>query len=78
MVQPGAGKTRQRPQVDMNVVVVIMASHKTRQHAGIRRVDVAADEGEANAGQRLHAELSENRDVAVTAADQDQVLDDRR
>ena len=78
MVQPGAGKTRQRPQIDMNVVVIVMAGNKARQHARIRRMDIAADEREANAGQRLHAELFENRNVAVTAADQDQVFDDGR
>jgi hypothetical protein len=52
--------------------------HVTRQHAGVRGVDVTRDEGDLQAGDWLHAQHLQHEHVRVAAADQHQVLADRR
>ena len=78
VIEARAGEPGQRFEVDMGVVEPVMAGHQPRQHAGIRRVHVAANECQPDPGQRLHAEPLEHGDMAVAASDQDQILDHRR
>ncbi len=76
MVETRPGETRQWTEVDVAVVIVVQARDITRQHAGIGRVDVARDQGQAHPGHRLHAKSPQHRDVRVSATDEYQVLYD--
>jgi len=62
----------------MRVVETVMAGDKPREHSRIGRMHVAADHGEPHAGKRLHAEALEHAHMAVTAAEQHEVLEDGR
>src|SRR6266849_297806 len=62
----------------MHVVVVVVTSNAAWQHAGIGRMDVAAEHRQAHTRKGLHAEHSEDGDMAVAASDQDQVFDGHR
>src|SRR5215475_6854777 len=75
LVEPGAGEARQRPSIDMRVVEPVVAGDEAGQHAGIRRMHLAADQGEAHARYRLHAEHAQHGDVRMAGADQHDVLD---
>ena len=77
LVEARAGKARQRAGVDMRFVEAVVTGDQSRQHAGIRRVHLAADQGEAHARDRLHAEHAQHRDVGMAGADQHHVLDHR-
>ena len=72
-IQTRAGKCCEATQINVHIVVVVMSRHVARQHAGIRRVHVGANHGEAHAGNRLHAKAFEHADVAVATADQHDV-----
>ena len=61
----------------MGLVEVIVTGDQTRQHAGIGRVGVPADQRETNARHRLHAETFEHSHVAVPPAYKYEVLNDR-
>ena len=76
--QAGRGEDRQLAQVDMRFVVRVVPGDEARQHPGVGRMDIAADQGQLDAGNRLHAEALEDGDVAMPPADQHKVLDDRR
>jgi len=60
----------------MDFVVAVMPRDIARQHAGVRRMRIAADHGQADAGQGMHAEAPEHADMAVSAADQHDVPQD--
>ena len=60
----------------MRLVKFVVAGQVARQHARIGRVHVACDDREADAGQRVHAELLEHDHMTVPAADEDEVFDD--
>ena len=77
LIEPRPGKARQRTGVDMGIVETVMAGDQAGQHAGIRRVHLAADQGEAHARDWPHAEHAQHRDVGMAGADQYHVLDDR-
>ena len=49
----------------------------TGQHAGIGRMQVACDQGEAQAGQRVHGKIFQHGQMAVAATDENKVFDDR-
>ena len=74
VVQAGAGEPCQRPQIDVRVVESIVPGNQARQHAGVRRVDVARDHGHTQAGDGVHPEQLQHDRVTVPAADQDEVL----
>ena len=76
MVEPSAGESAQGRQIDMGVVEVVVARHQARQHARVGRVDVACDQRQPHAGDRVHPEPPEHRNMGVPAADQDEVFDD--
>ena len=76
-VQTRTCKHRQTAQVDMYLIVVIVPRHIAWQHAGIGRMHVGADEREAHARDRLHAETLQHAYVAVPAAYQHDVSEDR-
>ena len=75
MVEPGAGKAAERAEIDMRLIERVVSGDQARQHAGIGRIDIAANEGEANPRHRPHAETPQDRDMAVPATDQHEVLD---
>ena len=75
--KPGPGKPGQRAEVDVGIVECVMTGQQTRQHAGIGRLHVFADQRQANTGYGLHGEGFEHRDVAVAASDEDEVFDSR-
>ncbi len=72
-VQPRTGKRAKPTQIDVHVVVAVMARDVAGQHARIGRVGVGADDGQAHAGQWRHAEAPQHPHMAVAAADQDDV-----
>ena len=68
-----AGKLGQTTHVDMHVVKAVMPGDVARQHAGIWRVGIGADQGQARARQRVHRPHVQDHDMAVAAANQDDV-----
>ena len=76
--QAGPGKPRQRLQVDMRVVEAVVPGNQPRQHAGVRRMDVAGHDGHAEARNGIHAQHPEHDGVTVPAAQQDEVLEHGR
>ena len=77
MEELGAGEAGQRPEVDMGVIEAVMSGDQARQHARIGRVGIPADQRQADAGDRPHAEALEHGDMAVAAAEQHQILEHR-
>ena len=77
LIEPRIGKARQRAGVDMGFVELIQSGDKPREHARIGRVHLAADQCEPDAGDRIHAEHAQHRDVRMAGADQHDILDDR-
>ncbi len=73
----GAGEPGQATQVDVHLVVAVMAGDVARQHSRIRGVGVGADHRQADAGLRPHGKAPEHHDVAVSAADEDDIAEDR-
>ena len=76
MEEAGARKLGERPQVDVRLVVFVVTGDQARKHTGVRSVDVPGDEGQANTRHGLCAEALQDSHVAVTAADQNQILGD--
>lgn len=64
----------QRPQIDMRLVIFIVPGDIARQHAGVGRVHISRNHGEANTAQGLHAEAFNHSNVAVASADKHEVL----
>ena len=62
----------------MDVVEPVEAGDQARQHPGVGRVQVARDDGGPHAGDRAHSQAAEHDDVAVAAADEDEVLENGR
>ena len=56
MKEPRIGKACQGPEIDMGLVKTVMTGNETRQHARIGRVDIAADQGQADARNGFHPE----------------------
>ena len=77
VVEPCTGETRQRPQVDMAVVVAVVTGDQARKHAGVWRVDIASDQGQADTRQRIHTKAAQYCNVRMATTDQDHILDDR-
>ncbi len=73
-----AGEAGERPQIDMALRARVVAGDEPGQHAGIRRLHVSRDQGDAQARHRPHAEAFQDMDVGVPAADEHEVFDDRR
>ena len=71
------GKLREAAQIDMHLVVAVVAGDVTRQHARVGRMRIAANDGETHARHRLHAETFDDTDVAMAAADKHDVAQDR-
>ena len=71
------GEFGQAAQVDVHVVEAVVSGDVAGQHARVRRVGIGADHRQAHAGQRLHGEHVQHADVAVAAADQDDVSEHR-
>ena len=76
-VQARTRKYAQTREVDVNLVVVVMPSHVTRQHAGVGRVHIGANEGEAHAWNGLHAKTFQHTHMAVATAHQNDVPQNR-
>ena len=77
MEKTRAGKSRQRPKIYMCVVKFIMPGNIPGQHARIRSVRIATDKCQAQPRYRLHAELLEDSDMAVSSAYEDKIFNDR-
>ena len=73
----GTSKSGQRIQVNVHVVVAVVARDVTGQHARVGRVGVTADHRQAHAGDGVHAKTSQHPHMAVAAADQHDVAQDR-
>ena len=73
VVQACPGKGTQAAQIDVHLVKAVVARNVARQHAGVRRVNVGADHGDAHAGFGLHGKHAQHAHMAVAAADQHQV-----
>ena len=73
----GPGEASQYLQVDVGIVVGVVARDDAGQHARIGCLDVAGDQRDADPGNRRHAESPQHGHVAVTAAEQHQVFHDR-
>ena len=71
-------EARQGTQIDVDLVVGVVSGDVPGEHPGVRRLHVTADERDPNPRHRPHSETLEHDDVAVPAAGEYQVLDDRR
>ena len=76
-IEPRPGHARERPGVDMRLVIAVMAGDQPRQHAGIGRVHLAGDQRQPDAGKLFHGEPAEHLNIGVPRAHQHDVLDDR-
>ena len=72
-----AGELRQSAQIDVDLIIAVMSGHVAGQHPRVRRMRIAANHGQTHAGRRLHAEASQDTDVTVATADEDDVAKDR-
>ena len=61
----------------MGLVEIVMPGNQAREHSGVGRVNVARQQGQADPWNRFHAEHLEDRDMAVPATDQHEILDNR-
>ena len=77
VVETRVRKARQRTKIDVDVVVAVVSGDVAGEHPRVRRLHVAADEGDPHAGHRFHPETLEHDDVAVPAAGEHQILDNR-
>ena len=77
VVETGLSEAGERPRVDVRLVVIIKAGDHARQHAGIGRIHLPGDEGEAHSGHRVHAEHAQYADMRMSRADENDVLQDR-
>ena len=57
----------------MRLLMGVVTRYEARQHTGVRRLYVPAYECQAHAGLRPHGEPPQHFDMAMAAADQDQV-----
>ena len=73
-----AGARRQRPHVDLRVAQAILAREHPRHHAGIRRIRVRRDDGEAQAGLAAHRQRLEHVYMRVAATGENEVLQARQ
>ena len=78
MVQPGLCEAAQLAQMDVAGGVIVAPRKHAGQHAGVGRIGIARDEREPGPCLRPHPESPEHGDVAVAAAEEDEVAGDRR
>jgi hypothetical protein len=65
-------------EIDVAFLKGVTPGNITRQHARIGRLDLAGDEGDADAGRRPHAKALQHMDMGMPAADENEVLSERR
>ena len=70
-------KAGQRAQVDVHIVIVVVARDVAWQHARVRRVAVAADQRQAHTRHGFHTPHLEHDSMAVAPADQHNIAQDR-
>ena len=70
-------KAGQRAQIDVHIVMAVVACNVAGQHARVGRVAVAADQRQAHTRHGLHAPHLEHDSMAVAAADQHNIAQDR-
>jgi len=75
--QPRPGKAGEPAGIDMALLKGVMPGDVAWQHARIGRLDVAADQGDADTGHRPHAKSLQHADMGLAAADEDEILSDR-
>ena len=64
-------ETRQLPQVDVTLVVLVMPSDEAGKHPGVRRLDIAGDECQSYAWDGPHAEALQDMDMGMPGAYED-------
>ncbi len=74
MNKPRAGRCGKANQIDMGLLRRVKTGNHARQHAGIRRRQIARDQGHADAGQRPHGKIRQYVNVRVAAADDNDIL----
>src|SRR6266436_9668144 len=62
----------------MDIVIRIVPGQKAWQHARVGRVHFATDHRQAHSGHGVHAKLLEYGDMAMPAANEDQIFDNGR
>ena len=75
--QPRAGKPREAHQIDMAFLKPEKPGDIAGQHAGIGRLDIARDQGQADPGGRAHAKALQHMDMSMAATHEDEILSDR-
>src|SRR5262245_2182503 len=76
MIKPGTRGLRQRPKIDMRLIMAVVTRYEARQHTGIGGVHVPADERKSHAGFRPPGEAPQHLHMAVAAAQQDYIFVD--
>ncbi len=71
---PRAGAHGERPHVDLELVAPVLARDEARHHAGVHGDRPVDDERDADAGHRRHRPATQDLDVGVAAADQDEIV----
>ena len=72
-----SGECAQGSQIDVTLVPGVVSGDVPREHSAIRSVNLLRHEGDAHARQFVHPEHLQDVDVAMTAADENEILDDR-
>ena len=77
MDEPGVGEAREAHQVDMAFLEPVEPGDIARQHAGIRRFQIAPDQRQADARLGPHAEALQHMHMGMAAANQHEILRNR-
>ena len=77
VIEARVRESGQGSQIDVDLVVRVVPRDVTREHSRVGRFHVAANERDPDPRHRLHSEALEHDDVAVPAADEHEILDDR-
>ena len=75
LIKPRPREPGERTGIDMRVIESVVTGNQSGQHPGIGRVHLAADQGEAHARNRLHAEHAQHRHVRVAGAEEHDILE---
>jgi hypothetical protein len=67
------GPRRQLGQIKVYILKPIMPRHIAGQHPRVRRIDPIANQGQSTVGQGPQGQLTQHTDMAVPAADEDDV-----
>jgi hypothetical protein len=75
MNQPRRRRKRQRPEIDMSLIVAVVSGNVAGQHARVGGVRFPCNHADADTRQWTHGERAQHLHVGVATANQQQVSD---